>query len=122
MNEHSQQIRNDERGFTLIELLVAIVVVAILAVVAIVGIGGLTTNGSASACQASADAAKAASVVHFANTGSFPSSFADMTGTTPAEYDVPSGIKPNGATELDGKAWKLTMGGGGTAASTFTCG
>jgi prepilin-type N-terminal cleavage/methylation domain-containing protein len=118
MTELTKPIRNDEQGFTLIELLVAIVVVGILAAVAIVGIGSLNNTGSASACQASADAAKAASVVHFANKSVYPSTFADMTGA--AEYDLPSGVT-GGGTVLTGKGWTLTMGAGGATANTFTC-
>jgi prepilin-type N-terminal cleavage/methylation domain-containing protein len=115
MTEDSKRMQG-EKGFTLIELLIAIVVVAILAAVAIVGVGGLTNNGKASACQASADAAKAASAVHFANTGSYPTKFTEMV---PAEYDVPSGVTVNDST-LVAKTWTLTIGGGGAAPATFS--
>jgi len=51
--------------------------VGVLTAVAIVGIGGLVDNGHVSACQASADAAKAASAVYFSNStpSVFPSDF-----------------------------------------------
>ena len=68
-----------QAGFTLVEILIAIVVVGILAAVAIVGINSLTSTGNKSACNASADAAKAASAAYFANHSAYPSSFGDMT-------------------------------------------
>ncbi len=120
VTEHPTQQR-DERGFTLIELLVSIVVVAILAAVAIVGVGGLQNKGSSSACQASVDAAKAASAVHYANTGSWPTTFDAMTGATPApEFEVASGVTATGTTLKNGSNWSVTMGGGGSSPNTFT--
>jgi prepilin-type N-terminal cleavage/methylation domain-containing protein len=120
MNEYMED--RNEKGFTLIELLVAIVVVGILTAVAIVGIAGLTDKGGKSACATTADAARAAATVHFANTGSYPDSFADMTSPTPPELEVSSDLT-QGATTLDGTGWTLTMaGGGGATAPTFTCG
>src|SRR5690348_23245 len=80
MFEQAERARANEKGFTLIELLVAIVVVSILAAVAIVGITGATSSGNKGACQSSADAAKAASVVYFADHDAYPQTFAAMTG------------------------------------------
>ena len=125
MKEQKDQER--EQGFTLIELLIAIVVVGILTAVAIVGIGGLTDNGKTAACQATADAAKAASAVFYANstTNSFPTTFTQMDGTgTPATVvlDIPSSVTKTNPTLLTGKNWTLLMvAGGGGAAPTFTC-
>jgi type IV pilus assembly protein PilA len=116
-----------EQGFTLIELLIAIVVVGILTAVAIVGIGGLTDNGKTAACQATADAAKAASAVFYANSAnnSFPTTFTQMDGTgVPATVvlDIPSGVQKTSATQLKGKSWTLDMtAGAGGAAPTFAC-
>lgn len=117
--EHENQKR--EHGFTLIELLIAIVVVGILTAVAIVGIGGLTDNGKTAACSATADAAKAASAVFYANsaTNSFPSTFTAMQGP-PVVLDVPSGVTVAAGT-LTAKNWKLDIAGGGATAPTFTC-
>ena len=115
-----QEQDKKEQGFTLIELLIAIVVVGILTAVAIVGIAGLTNKGNSSACAATIDAAKTASSVHYTNTGgTYPSTFADMTGSTPPELTLASGVKDNGTT-LTGNGWTVTMTGGGTTANTFT--
>jgi prepilin-type N-terminal cleavage/methylation domain-containing protein len=123
MKEHKNQER--EQGFTLIELLIAIVVVGILTAVAVVGIGGLIDNGAKGACAATADAAKAATAVHYANTNAYPATFAVMTGATPKELDVPAGVTINATTLVKGPAatpqWTLTMNGAGTSAVGYTC-
>jgi prepilin-type N-terminal cleavage/methylation domain-containing protein len=125
LQEQDIQHRN-ERGFTLIELLIAIVVVGVLTAVAIVGIGGLVDNGHTAACQASGDAAKAASAVFYANSaaGTYPADFHDLV-TPNKVYDIPSGVSPIapavGDLVLTGKGWTLTMAGGGATAPTFTC-
>ena len=115
MNTYIKE-RRDE-GFTLIELLIAIVVVGILTAVVIVGIGGLTNTGSKGACQASADAAKAASVVHHANTGNWPADFNVMAAGANPELEVADGVTPDqatlaagtGTTALNGNGWTLTL-------------
>jgi type IV pilus assembly protein PilA len=104
----------DEKGFTLIELLIAIVIVGILTAVAIVGIAGLQDKGTKSACAATQDAVKAAQAVHFANTnGQYPTSFADLTGTTPPELELSGGAALTNDHLITGKGgW--TLGGTGT--------
>ena len=114
----ARQQRRVDQGFTLVEILIAIVVVGILAAVAIVGINSLTSTGNKSACNASADAAKAASAAYFANHSAYPSSFGDMTKS--GEYVLPSGVSGAGTTVGNGK-WTLTMTGGTSTANTFTC-
>jgi prepilin-type N-terminal cleavage/methylation domain-containing protein len=111
--------KREEQGFTLIELLIAIVVVGVLTAVAIVGIAGLTDEGNQSACDASKDAATAASAVHYANTGSYPADFEDMEAAN--ELEVPGGNSPmaNGDLTMAENDWTLTMAGG--TPPTFTC-
>jgi len=117
MNTYIKE-RRDE-GFTLIELLISIVVVGILTAVVIVGIGGLTDTGEKGACQASRDAAKAAAQVHKANSGSFPTTFASMTGT-PLELDLGDSVTINGAGQLEGDGWTIGISGGGATPPVFT--
>jgi prepilin-type N-terminal cleavage/methylation domain-containing protein len=111
-----------EHGFTLIELLVAIVVVAILAAVAIVGIGSLTNNGTASACKATGDAARAAAAVHYANNDStYPATFDSMISAH--ELDATGLTQSADHLQLsNGSKWTLTMtAGSGTTAPSFAC-
>lgn len=126
MEMQEQKDQEREQGFTLIELLIAIVVVGVLTAVAIVGIGGLVDNGKTAACQSTADAAKAASAVFYANSGSpgtFPVDFHDLT-TPNKVLDIPSSVTPSapavGDKALTGKGWTLTMSGGGATAPVFS--
>jgi prepilin-type N-terminal cleavage/methylation domain-containing protein len=117
MNDKRQQ----EDGFTLIELLIAIVVVGILSAVAVVGIGSLTDRGESAACGASADAARAASVVHYAsNDGVYPDSFDDFDN---GELVLPSGAGEIAADQVavTTNGWTMTMTGGDATAPEFDC-
>jgi prepilin-type N-terminal cleavage/methylation domain-containing protein len=114
------QEERKEQGFTLIELLVAIVVVGILTAVAIVGIGGLTNKGNNAACSTSVDAARAASAVVYANTGSYPSTFTAMTGGTNPALTLQGGVTATATTMSNGSNWSVTIGGGGANPTTFT--
>jgi hypothetical protein len=121
MNAETNPTIANDRGFTLVEILVAIVVAGILAAVAIIGIASLTDSGGDSACEASRDAAKTAATVHYANTGSWPTTFTAMTSTTPKELEVPSGVTVN-STTLVGSGWTLTLTpGSGSVGPTFAC-
>jgi hypothetical protein len=101
------------------------------------GIGLLTTStvhgGGRSAiselarhaCVAATDAARAASVVFFANSPDqqYPTSWSEMTAPPSAAFtlagnDVISSSDPK---ELDGQGWRLIMAGGGATPPTFTC-
>lgn len=115
--------RRRDEGFTLIEILIAIVLVGILSAVVVLGVSSLTSSGKSSACTASLDAAKAASVVHFANTGSYPATFTAMTGATPQELTLPTGasVSTNGLS-VTGNGWTLTLTPGTSGAQpTFAC-
>lgn len=124
-----KECRGTERaeGFTLVELLIAIVVVGVLTAVAIIGITGVVDKGQTSACQASADAAKAASSVFYANSGSssFPADFHSLIAPK-VLYEIPDGVTPKvpavGAVALVGKGWTLAMTPGtATDPPVFSC-
>ena len=121
MNTYIKERR--EEGFTLIELLIAIVVVGILTAVVIVGIGGLNDTGKRGACKASKDAAKAGSVVYRANNGSYPQTFAAMTGATPPALELGDVVPTSGTVLTGNDGWTLTLTPGATINDplTFTC-
>ena len=116
MNTYVKERR--EEGFTLIELLIAIVVVGILTAVVIVGIGGLGNSGKKSACQASQDAAKAASAVYYANHSTYASDLTVMQSE--GLLEVPSGVDVAAKTLTKGSDWTITLAGDGSASPTFS--
>ena len=140
MNIHSSNIQGqsdgerEDKGFTLIEILIAIVLVGILSAVAVVGISNLVSKGTASACTASNDAAKAASTVYFASNNVFPTTMAAMV--TGGQFTLPTGMGTNAAVsaapanptgiaiglQTTGATWYLTMTAGvAGSAPTFAC-
>ncbi|MEP6661566.1 MAG: type II secretion system protein [Acidimicrobiales bacterium] len=124
MNEYlNNRRRKGDGGFTLIELLIAIVVIGILTTVVIVGVGSLTDKGNTSTCQASADAFKAGSVVHYANTGSvWPADLLSMVSTN--EVELASGITSPAANAMtltvNGKTLTMTAAAGAVGPK-FAC-
>jgi hypothetical protein len=87
--------------------------------------GGASSSSVRRLCMASADAARAASAIYFANSGvaSYPVKWSDLTTSNPALYKPTTNVVINGANpkELDGRGWKLVVSGGGATAPTFTC-
>jgi prepilin-type N-terminal cleavage/methylation domain-containing protein len=109
-----------DRGFTLVEILVAIVLVGVLSAVVVVGVGGVTSKGTTSACQASADAARAAVPVHLTQTASYPATLEEMVAS--GALVLPPGVAVdtvNGRT-ASGAGWRLSMQGT-DASATFSC-
>jgi prepilin-type N-terminal cleavage/methylation domain-containing protein len=128
---HGDRSRGHDSGFTLVEILVAIVLVGILSAVAVLGINGLTKSGGTSACTASMDAAKTATLAYYTANGAYPTTILDLTSTNPPMYVLPNGAKLNTTTSgafpagavLNGSNWALTITPGvGAAAPTFACG
>jgi general secretion pathway protein G len=125
MRNKFMERRASDEGFTLIELLIAIVVVGILTTVVIVGVGSLQNSGQSATCKASADAALAASNVHYANTtpSVWPQDLEDMV--TPKEWVLPSSIAApaNGVLTVTINTKVLTMTPGATASDppSFAC-
>lgn len=112
----------DGKGFTLIEILIAIVLVGILSAVAVVGISNLVSKGGSSACQASADAAKAGTAVYFASNNAYPTTLSSMV--TGGQMTLPTGVSTNVAgTQTVGATWTLTMSAPAVVggAPTFAC-
>lgn len=102
--------RRPDHGFTLVEILIAIVLVGILTAVVVVGVGSLTSKGSASACSASLDASRAATAVHLAGTGAYPTSFTQMTSAAPPTLSLPSGVTVDASgTTASGNGWVLSL-------------
>ncbi len=110
-----------DTGFTLVEILIAIVLVGILSAVVVVGVGSLTEQGEESACTASLDAAKAGSIVFFAQNAAHADDFTEMIAD--GALTVPSDVTAT-ATTLSGQggSWTLTLTPGSSgAAPTFAC-
>lgn len=118
MNPTVHLLRSDGDGFTLVELLIAIVVVSLLSTVAVVGIAGLMDHGEMAACTASADAARAATRLHYFNHGAYPATFTAMTAPI-VELDL-TGVTIDGSgLVVSTTEWTLTMTPG--SPPSFAC-
>ena len=111
------------RGFTLVEVVIAIVLVGILSAVVVVGVGNLTTRGTTAACTTSADAARAAATTHLGTTGTYPTTFTQMTSATPPALTLPTGatIDSTGRMATVGSWNMILVPGTGTQAPRFVC-
>ncbi|MFN8022048.1 MAG: lectin-like protein [Acidimicrobiales bacterium] len=113
--------RSTDQGFTLVEILVAIVLVGILSAVGVVGVGSLTSRGATAGCAASLDAARAAASVQLASTGSYPTTFTQMTGSNSLSLPSSATVAPSGVV-VTGSGWTLAMLSGGIGAPpVFVC-
>jgi len=122
-DEHAARVVTDDSGFTLVEILIAIVLIGVLSAVAVVGVTSLTSRGSESACAASLDAAKAATVVYFAaNDNTYPANFEQLTSGDDPALELPSEaeITTDGLSAETG-TWTLTMTLNDGAKPTFSC-
>jgi type IV pilus assembly protein PilA len=106
-------------GMTLVELLLVVVILGILAAVAVLGVGSLTSTGQSASCQATNDSLKSAVATHYASTGAYPVTIADLTSTTPAEFVVASGVTASGSTLSNG-SWTVTLGANGVVSATHS--
>jgi hypothetical protein len=75
---------------------------------------------SLTACASTRDAAVSAGNVVYATTGSYPTTFTQMTSAK-SPLLIPGDGTTVAATTIAGPGWKLTMTGGGAAPPTFTC-
>jgi len=87
-----------------------------------VGLGAPVAAAAAAACKAAATAATAASLVYFAShSGTYPTTWADLTASSSFALPDHVAINPTNPAELDGTGWKLNMSGRGTSAPAFAC-
>jgi general secretion pathway protein G len=71
-----------DAGFTLIELLIVIVVLGILAAIVVFSLSGVTGQSKSAACNSDAKTVEIAVDAYNAEAGTFPTSSADLLGST----------------------------------------
>ena len=81
IQERSANGEISDSGFTLIELLIVIIVLGILAAIVIFSLTGVTGQSKQAACNSDAKTAETAVSAYYAETGSYPAAWTDLTST-----------------------------------------
>jgi prepilin-type N-terminal cleavage/methylation domain-containing protein len=81
IKERSENGEVSESGFTLIELLIVIIVLGILAAIVIFSLTGVTGQSKQAACNSDAKTAETAVSAYYAEVGSYPTAWTDLTNT-----------------------------------------
>ena len=123
MQEHSG-LRHARGGMSLAEGLLTITVVGLLVAVAIVGFHGLDHTSSDAACDATRDAASAASDAYYSHSGTYPQTFKDLTNPASGKPLLETDAMTETATTLRGRnGWTLQLIPGVTQSdqTSFQC-
>lgn len=72
--------KRSQGGFTIVELLIVIVIIAVLAAIVVVAYNGLTNRAKHTSAKSAAEAVAKKAEAYNAETGSYPTTFAQLTG------------------------------------------